>query len=88
VLGGRKNEAASLPLLTDVLDGIEAMAASQKGTVAVVLDEFQQLVADGGVKAERQLRASVQAHQHLSSVFAGSKTRWLTEMSTVHARPF
>jgi hypothetical protein len=88
VLGDRRAETASLPLLTDVLDGIDAMAASQKKTVAVVLDEFQQLVADGGATAERQIRASVQTHQHLSYIFAGSKTRLLTDMTTHHARPF
>jgi hypothetical protein len=88
VLGDRRAEAASLPLLTEVLDGIEAMAASQKRTVAIVLDEFQQLVADGGVAAERQIRASVQTHQHLSYIFAGSKTRLLTDMTSQHARPF
>ncbi len=88
VLGDRRAEVASLPLLADVLDGIEAMAASRKQTVAVVLDEFQQLVAQGGVTAERQIRASVQTHQHVSYVFAGSKTRLLTDMTTQHARPF
>lgn len=88
VFGDRRADTASLPLLSDVLDGIDAMAASQKRTVAVVLDEFQQLVADGGVTAERQIRASVQTHQHLSYIFAGSKTRLLTDMTTHHARPF
>lgn len=88
VLGDRRAEAASLPLLTDVLDGIEAMAASNKRTVVVVLDEFQQLVAEGGVTAERQIRASVQTHQHVSYIFAGSKTRLLTDMTTHHGRPF
>jgi hypothetical protein len=88
VLGDRRTEAASLPLLTEVLDGIDAMAASRKRTVVVVLDEFQQLVAEGGVTAERQIRASVQTHQHLSYIFAGSKTRLLTDMTTHHARPF
>jgi uncharacterized protein len=88
VFGDRRADTASLPLLTDVLDGIDAMAASQKRTVTVVLDEFQQLVADGGVTAERQIRASVQTHQHLSYIFAGSKTRLLTDMTTHHARPF
>ncbi len=87
-LGDRRAAATSLPVLTEVLDGIEAMAASQKRTVAVVLDEFQQLVAEGGVTAERQIRASVQTHQHVSYVFAGSKTRLLTDMTTEHARPF
>jgi hypothetical protein len=88
VLGDRRAEAASLPLLTEVLDGVEAMAASRKRNVVVVLDEFQQLVAEGGVTAERQIRASVQTHQHLSYIFAGSKTRLLTDMTTHHARPF
>ena len=88
VLGDRRAKAASLPLLTDVLDGIDAMAASGKKTVAVVLDEFQQLVAQGGVTAERQIRASVQDHQHVSYIFAGSKTRLLTDMTAQHARPF
>jgi hypothetical protein len=88
VLGDRRAEAASLPLLTEVLDGIEAMAASRKKTVVVVLDEFQQLVAEGGVTAERQIRASVQTHQHVSYIFAGSKTRLLTDMTSHHARPF
>jgi hypothetical protein len=88
LLGDRRAGATSLPVLTEVLDGVEAMAASQKKAVAVVLDEFQQLVAEGGVTAERQIRASVQTHQHVSYVFAGSKTRLLTDMTTEHARPF
>src|ERR1700677_837825 len=88
VLGDRRPEEASLPLLTDVLDGIEAMAKSRNQIVAVVLDEFQQLVAQGGISAERQIRASVQEHQHVSYIFAGSKTRLLTDMTSQHARPF
>jgi hypothetical protein len=88
LLGDRHGEAESLPLLTEVLDGIEAMAASRKQTVAVVLDEFQQLVAEGGITAERQIRASVQGHQHVSYIFAGSKTRLLSDMTTQHGRPF
>jgi len=88
LLGERRTDDAALPLLTDVLDGIDAMAKSQGMTVAVVLDEFQQLVAAGGIKAERQIRASVQTHQNVSYLFAGSKTRLLTDMTSNHARPF
>jgi AAA+ ATPase superfamily predicted ATPase len=88
LLGGRRTEGSDLPLLTDVLDGIDAMAEAQEKKVAVVLDEFQQLVGTGGIKAERQIRASVQTHQHLSYIFAGSKTRLLTDMTSQHARPF
>ena len=88
ILGGRRAAESDLPLLTDVLDGIDAMAKDQQKKVVVVLDEFQQLVATGGIKAERQIRASVQTHQHVGYVFAGSKTRLLTDMTSHHARPF
>ena len=88
LLGERRTDTLDLPLLTDVLDGIDAMAKSQKRSVAVVLDEFQQLVAEGGITAERQIRAAVQTHQHVSYIFAGSKTRLLTDMTSLHGRPF
>jgi uncharacterized protein len=88
LLGERRSETSALPLLTEVLDGIDAMAKSRARRVAVILDEFQQLVESGGIKAERQIRASVQTHQHVSYVFAGSKTRLLTDMTSHHGRPF
>lgn len=84
----RNSKNSDLPLLTDVLDGINAMAGAGDKTVAVVLDEFQQLVASGGLTAERQIRAAVQTHRHVSYIFAGSKTRLLTDMTSHHARPF
>lgn len=88
LLSERRTDDSDLPLLTEVLDGVEAMAKAQRKTVAVVLDEFQQLVAEDGIKAERQLRAAVQTHQHVSYLFAGSKTRLLTDMTSHHGRPF
>jgi hypothetical protein len=54
----------------------------------VVIDEFQQLVNEGGITAERQLRSVIQTHRHVSYVFAGSKTRLLIDMTSDHARPF
>jgi uncharacterized protein len=84
----RGTKDSDLPLLTDVLDGIDAMARAGDKRVAVVLDEFQQLVAAGGVAAERQIRAAVQTHRHVSYIFAGSKTRLLTDMTSQHGRPF
>ncbi len=84
----RRSSGSDLPLLTDVLDGIDAMAKARDKIVAVVLDEFQQLVVTGGITAERQIRAAIQTHQHVSYIFAGSKTRLLTDMTSNHARPF
>jgi uncharacterized protein len=81
---GRK----SIPQLTDVLDGIEHLASRAKFPVAIIFDEFQKVIEDGGPTAEAQLRAVVQNHRHVAYVFAGSKTRMLADMTTNPNRPF
>ncbi|MEQ9104963.1 MAG: AAA family ATPase [Rhodothermales bacterium] len=75
-------------LLSETLAGLDALAASSKKPVAVIIDEFQKIVEDDGVQAEGQLRAAVQAHDHVGYVFAGSKTRLLSEMTGDEGRPF
>lgn len=80
-------------LLAAVLDGLNGMAAESKHPVAVVIDEFQKVVEQGGtgksgVDAEAQLRAAVQRHDHVGYVFAGSKTGLLTKMTSDASRPF
>lgn len=80
--------SAGLPVLTDVLNGIEQMAADVEGPVAVILDEFQQVIAEGGAASERQVRAAIQTHRHVGYVFAGSKTRLLADMTGSPARAF
>jgi hypothetical protein len=86
--GTAARETPELPLLAEVLDGIDAMAAEQKQVTAVILDEFQQVVMEGGEAAERQLRAAVQRHRHLGYVFSGSKTRLLAQMTGDSSRAF
>lgn len=81
-------EKPELPLLAEVLDGIDRMAGEEKTATAVVLDEFQHLVTEGGEAAERQLRAAVQRHRHLAYVFSGSKTRLLAQMTGDASRAF
>ncbi|OZC01234.1 AAA family ATPase [Rubricoccus marinus] len=75
-------------LIADALTGIDALAADAEHPVAVVIDEFQRVVEDGGVSAEGQVRAAVQTHDHVGYVFAGSKTRMLAEMTGDESRPF
>lgn len=75
-------------LLADVLDGLDRLAADSGKTVAVVIDEFQQVVEQGGIQAESQIRAAVQRHVHVGYVFAGSKTAMLAEMTGEPSRPF
>lgn len=78
----------TLPLLTDVLNIIDRMAAAANQRAAVILDEFQQIIQEGGSTAERQIRGTVQRHHHTAYVFAGSKTRMLADMTNDPARAF
>jgi AAA+ ATPase superfamily predicted ATPase len=78
----------TLPLLTDVLNIIDRMAAAADQRAAVILDEFQQIIEEGGGTAERQIRGTVQRHHHTAYIFAGSKTRMLADMTNDPARAF
>ena len=81
-------EGGGEALLAEVLDGLDRLAADAGKPVAVVIDEFQQVVEQGGVQAEAQIRAAVQRHDHVAYVFAGSKTGLLAEMTGEPSRPF
>ena len=87
-LGGALGRESGVPLLADVLGGVERLAAQSKIPVAVIIDEFQRIVERDGVEAERQLRAAIQRQRHVAYVFAGSATRLLHDMTTDTARPF
>jgi hypothetical protein len=80
--------ASHVPLLVEALDGLEKMAGQGSQPVGLILDEFQRVVELGGARTEAQLRAAVQRHRHIGYVFAGSKTRMMSEMITHPARPF
>jgi hypothetical protein len=80
--------SGALPLFTDVLNGIERLAAEDGRPALVVIDEFQQVVAEGGEKAERQIRAAVQRHRAVGYVFAGSSSRMMMEMVATSNRAF
>jgi len=78
----------AVPLLTNVLNGIERLAIEDGRKALVVIDEFQQVITEGGEKAERQIRAAVQKHQAVGYVFAGSSARMMTEMIASSNRAF
>ena len=75
-------------IVAEVLDGLDELARRRRRRIVVLLDEFPALVRPGGIVAERQLRAVVQTHQHLSYVFAGSDESMMIAMTSDHARPF
>ena len=81
---------SQVKLLTEALNGLENLAAAQPDAVkvALILDEFQEIINQGGSAAEKQIRSTIQTHKHTAYVFAGSKTRMLTEMMTDASRPF
>jgi hypothetical protein len=78
----------AVPLLTDVLNGIERLAAEDGRPALVVIDEFQQVISEAGEKAERQIRAAVQKHRAVGYVFAGSSSRMMMEMVATSNRAF
>ena len=73
--------------IAEALHGVHALAQTSKRPVAVMLDEFQEVVS-GNEKAEAQLRSAIQTHRHLGYVFAGSDTRFLTRLVSDPGRPF
>lgn len=85
---GSQSPAQQTQLLVDGLGGVERLAAEASAPVGIMLDEFQHLIELGGRSAEGQLRAAVQQHVSLGYIFAGSKTRMLTDMTSDASRPF
>jgi len=86
-VAGTAGREEGAPLLADVLDGVERAARKTSRSVAVVIDEFQKIVA-AGPEAEAQIRASVQRHRKVGYVFAGSDTRLIADMTADPRRPF
>jgi hypothetical protein len=79
---------AQVPLLVELLNGLDKLAAGAKGPVGLIIDEFQKVIELGGESAEGQIRAAIQRHSHVGYVFAGSKTRMMADMTSNPARPF
>ena len=79
-----------IELLAEAFNGLENLARELdvETGVALMLDEFQRVVELGGGNAEAQIRSAIQTHRRTGYVFAGSKTRILSEMTTSPARPF
>lgn len=66
--------------LESVLDRLEELAGESDEPVAVVLDEFQEVVRIGPERAAWWLRSVMQRHDHLSYVCAGSRTSLIARM--------
>ena len=84
------SQEAHVSLLVETLNGLEALAADQPEarSVGLIIDEFQKVIEIGGLQAGSQIRAAIQRHKRVGYVFAGSKTRILTDMTMDATRPF
>ena len=75
------------PVLEEVLETPAKIAAKGGPRVAVVLDEFQQVLEYGSDRVERKLRSVIQAHRQVSYVFLGSRKHLIQKMVLDRNRP-
>lgn len=86
----RRPPEGHMTLMVEALNGLESLAASQPESkpIGLIIDEFQRIIELGGQQAEAQIRAAIQRHKSVGYVFAGSKTRMLSDMTMNATRPF
>jgi DNA-binding MarR family transcriptional regulator len=77
-----------ITILTAVLDGIEQLAATHGRPAAVVLDEFHEVILDGGDRAAHEFRATVASHRYTGYAFASSHLRLMDELMNRASAPF
>lgn len=81
-LGARTDATeAQQATLADVLNALNTLAEERKVTLGLVFDEFQEINRLGGEQNEWHLRGTMQHHQHLSYIAAGSKPTMLRAMT-------
>ena len=72
------------------IDEIFALAEilSRKKKMVIAFDEFQEVASYGGGTFEKRLRKSIQHHEKISYIFAGSQRHLLAEMFNNKNRAF
>ena len=74
------------PAIDEIFALLESL--SQKKKLAVAFDEFQEISKYGEAAFEKHLRKSIQRHNHISYIFAGSQKHLLAEMFANSKRAF
>jgi len=74
------------PAIDEIFALLESL--SQKEKLAVAFDEFQEISKYGEAAFEKHLRKSIQRHNHISYIFAGSQQHLLAEMFANSKRAF
>jgi type II secretory pathway predicted ATPase ExeA len=75
------------PILEEVLETPARIAAKDGPRVAVVIDEFQQILEYGSDHVERKLRSVIQKHRRVSYIFLGSRKHLIQKMVLDKNRP-
>jgi hypothetical protein len=74
------------PAIDEIFALLESL--SQKKKLAVAFDEFQEISKYGEAAFEKHLRKSIQRHNNISYIFAGSQKHLLAEMFADSKRAF
>jgi hypothetical protein len=75
------------PVLEEVLETPARIARENGPRVAVVMDEFQQILEYGSDRVEQKLRSAIQNHRTVSYVFLGSRKHLIQKMVLDKNRP-
>ena len=84
---GLAKDARIDPALEEVLETPARIAGRNGARVAVVMDEFQQILEYGSDRVERKLRSVVQNHREVSYIFLGSRKHLIQKMVLDKTRP-
>ena len=84
---GLARHARIEPILEEVLDTPARIAAKNGPRVAMVIDEFQQILEYGSDRVERKLRSVIQNHREVSYIFLGSRKHLIQKMVLDKSRP-
>jgi len=81
-------EGEPLEALLEALDHAESLAARRGRRMLIMFDEFSDIAKYDGERLEKALRSSMQRHEHLSYVMAGSAQSVMISMVREEGRPF
>ena len=75
------------PALDEVLETPAKIAAKHDRYVAIVFDEFQQVLEYGSDRVEKKLRSVIQNHREVAYLFLGSRRHLIQKMFMDRSRP-
>jgi uncharacterized protein len=84
---GLAKNARIEPILDEVLETPARIAAKNGPRVAMVIDEFQQILEYGSDRVERKLRSVIQNHRRVGYIFLGSRKHLIQKMVLDKTRP-